>query len=110
MFLVIFLSAKGLANYEEPTIVSREEIYKKVSIEEVSYDKDQKILSGITKPRAMLTIDIGDSISADDAGAFFFEIPSHVRMVIINAADSEGMYPNSIMFNLEENRALKEGE
>lgn len=110
LLMFFTLSINVLADYEEPTEIPREENYEKVSISHLTFDKESRVLKGTSQPGSLLTIDTGDQATADGKGAFAFKLPKEAKMVIVNVLETDGMAPNSVMFDLEENRVLEEGE
>jgi hypothetical protein len=106
---VISYADEGDTPYDEvDTYEEFIESYEKVPIEIQSFDKDTRILTGHSISGAMVTIDTGESVTVGNDGKFQFKIPKEIRMVIINAVDEEGMGPNSVSYNIEENKIINE--
>ncbi|MDT2832524.1 hypothetical protein P7H70_00540 [Vagococcus carniphilus] len=84
--------------------------YEKTPIEQVVFEKQGRKINGYSRPGALITTDFGESMEVPESGEFSFEVPKDIQMVIINAINQEGLEPNSIMFNLVENRLLSDGE
>ncbi|MDT2813941.1 hypothetical protein [Vagococcus carniphilus] len=84
--------------------------YEKTPIEQVVFEKQGRKINGYSRPGALITTDFGESMEVSESGEFSFEVPKDIQMVIINAINQEGLEPNSIMFNLVENRLLSDGE
>lgn len=86
------------------------ENYEKTPIEDIKFDLKTRILSGNSTIGSMISIDTGDSMVIEEDGLFQFEIPKDFKMVTINSVNSDGGYPNSVSYNLEENKLIAEGD
>lgn len=109
-FLCFSFTITVLAEDDGPAEIGRVEYYDKTPIEDLVYDKEKMRLVGASAPGSFVTIDTGDSAVVTDDGTFEFTIPKESKMIIVNAVNPDGMFPNSVIFGLDANRPLEEGE
>lgn len=108
--LLILFPVSVWAEDDGPAELDELNSYEKTPIEQVAFEKEGRKLNGYSAPGALITTDFGESMEVPESGEFSFEVPKDIQMVIINAINQEGLEPNSIMFNLSENRLLSDGE